>query len=102
MTVLSSNFQINVQSMCAGWHVHTFELVPGVEDSHVCRNGVKPTAPNDVDSFLSCLAAVVQLHALQKLYTDRKKQKLTSVYMKKNILFLITLFSFTVFTFKSN
>lgn len=45
-------------------HVHTLELVPGVEDSHVCGNRVKATASYDVHSPLSCLAVVVQLHAL--------------------------------------
>lgn len=47
----------------------TLELVPGVEDPHVCRYGVEPTAPDDVDAFHGCLAAVVQLHALQKLHS---------------------------------
>ena len=45
-------------------HVHTPELVPGIEDSHVSRDGVKATASYDVHSLLSCLAVVVQLHAL--------------------------------------
>lgn len=57
-------------------YLHTLELVSGVEDPHVCRNGVKSTAPNDVHTFFSCLAAVVQLHALQKLDNSRKKLKL--------------------------
>lgn len=60
--------------MCRLCHyLHTLELVSGVEDPHVCRNGVKSTAPNDVHTFFSCLAAVVQLHALQKLDNSRKK-----------------------------
>lgn len=50
-------------------YVRTFELVSGVEDSHVRRYGVKSTASYDVHTFFSCLAAVVQLHALQKLNT---------------------------------
>lgn len=63
--------------MCRLCHyLHTLELVSGVEDPHVCRNGVKSTAPNDVHTFFSCLAAVVQLHALQKLDNSRKKLKL--------------------------
>lgn len=63
--------------MCRLCHyLHTLELVSGVEDPHVCRNGVKSTAPNDVHTFFSCLAAVVQFHALQKLDNSRKKLKL--------------------------
>ena len=45
-------------------HVRTPELVPGIEHSHVSRDGVKAAASYDVHSLLSCLAVVVQLHAL--------------------------------------
>lgn len=48
--------------------VPTLELLPGVDDSHVCRNGVKATAADDVDSGVSRLTVVVQLHGLQELY----------------------------------
>ena len=42
----------------------TFELVPGVENPHVSRDGVKATASNYVNSLFSCLTVVVQLHTL--------------------------------------
>ena len=60
--------------MCACQCVHTLELVPGVDDSHVCRYGVESTAPYDVYTFFSCLAVVVQLHSLQKLHAARHTQ----------------------------
>lgn len=53
--------------------MRTLELVPGVEDSHVRRNRVESTAPYDVHTFVSCLAVVVQLHALEKLHTATQK-----------------------------
>ncbi len=49
-------------SVSEGWRgggVHTLELVPGVDDSHVCRYGVKSTASYDVHTIVSCLAVVV-------------------------------------------
>lgn len=55
--------------LCVFQYACTFELVPCVEDSHVRRNGVESTAAYDVHTFVSCLAVVVQLHALQKLHT---------------------------------
>lgn len=69
---------------CACQHLLTLELVPGVEDSHVCRYRVESTAPNDVHTFVSCLAAVVQLHALQKLYKARQKHKHTNIQTHKH------------------
>lgn len=51
--------------------VPTFELVSGVEDADVCRYRVESTAPNDVHTFVSCQTVVVQLHALQELYTAK-------------------------------
>lgn len=60
--------------MCVCVHARTLELVPGVEDTQVCRYGVESAAPDDVHTFVSCLAAVVQLHAFQKLYTPSRKQ----------------------------
>lgn len=69
--------------------VHTFELIPGVKDTHVCWDGVKPTTSYDVHAFLSCLTVVIQLHALQKLYTthvvDMKAQN--SAHQKGHVIF---------------
>lgn len=52
--------------------VRTLKLVSGEKNSHVCRDGVEPAAPDDVHTLLSSLAAVVQLHALQKLSTHKQ------------------------------
>lgn len=60
--------------VCVCVCARTLELVPGVEDTHVCRYGVESAAPDDVHTSVSCLAAVVQLHAFQKLYTTSRKQ----------------------------
>lgn len=63
-----------VVCVCLCARARTLELVPGVEDTHVCRYGVESAAPDDVHTSVSCLAAVVQLHAFQKLYTPSRKR----------------------------
>lgn len=40
-------------------HTSTFELIPGVKDTHVCWDGVEPTTSYDVHTFFSCLTVVI-------------------------------------------
>lgn len=87
-TLLMSDWMDPRVSLLVGFFInmclcaHTLELVPGIKDAHVRRYGVKSTTSYDVHAFVSCLAAVVQLHALQKLCTAREKHTLTHKFQQ--------------------
>jgi len=48
--------------------VHLLKLLLGVEDAHVCRDGVEATDMNDRDLGLLCLGVVLERHAFKKLW----------------------------------